>query len=185
MTLDVQGILRKMDRAGKNKLKIFLVDYDLSCTKVISHQLNSIFGKRVEVTTFKDGEDCLASLCLEPDLVLMDHYLKEDDPQATGLILMKKVKQYSSKINVILMSGLGDMQLAVRALKEGAMDYLVKGKNFMDRLLTDFTKIIEKYIHMEQENQYASQKKLIKIAIGSLAVGTFIAYVLLPAIFDS
>lgn len=91
MTYEVNGIIRKMQEVGKKKLMVFLVDDDQLYLKAISHQLNSIFGKSIEVFSFKNGEECLTSLHLNPDLVLVDHYLNDSDQQDTGLICYRRL----------------------------------------------------------------------------------------------
>lgn len=82
------------------------------------------------------------------------------------------------------MSGLGDMQLAVRALKEEAMDYLVKGKHLISRLIQDVDKLIQNWIFMIEEDKFEHQNKLLKIMAVSLVGGILIAFVLIPMIFE-
>ena len=43
-----------------------------------------------------------------------------------GLFWLKKIKEINSKIDVILITAYGDIDLAIRSLKEGASDFLVK-----------------------------------------------------------
>ncbi len=82
------------------------------------------------------------------------------------------------------MSGLGDMQLAVRALKEEAMDYLVKGKHLISRLIQDVDKLIQNWIFKIEEDKFEHQNKLLKIMAVSLVGGILIAFVLIPMIFE-
>ena len=43
-----------------------------------------------------------------------------------GIFWLKKIKEINSKIDVILITAYGDIDLAIRSLKEGASDFLVK-----------------------------------------------------------
>lgn len=43
-----------------------------------------------------------------------------------GIFWLKKIKEINSKIDVILITAYGDIDLAIRSLKEGATDFLVK-----------------------------------------------------------
>lgn len=43
-----------------------------------------------------------------------------------GIFWLNKIKEYNSKIDVILITAYGDIDLAIRSLKEGASDFLVK-----------------------------------------------------------
>lgn len=64
------------------------------------------------------------------DLVLSDLRL----PDGTGLDLLKKVRDRKLAPPVILVTGQGDQEAAVAALKAGAVDYLVKQTDYLHRL---------------------------------------------------
>ena len=57
-----------------------------------------------------------------PDLVFLDLRLSD----ANGIDILEKIKKRDADIPVIILSGLGDVQTAVRAMKLGAYDYLPK-----------------------------------------------------------
>lgn len=56
------------------------------------------------------------------DCLLLDH----DMPERNGLMLLKETLRLSPNMAIIMITGAGNEQLAVKALKAGAMDYLVK-----------------------------------------------------------
>ena len=64
------------------------------------------------------------------DLILSDLHL----PDGTGLDLLKKVRERSAPPAVVLVTGQGDQEVAVAALKAGAADYLVKQSDYLHRL---------------------------------------------------
>src|SRR5215217_6104884 len=64
------------------------------------------------------------------DLVLSDLRL----PDGTGLDLLKKIREHKSPPAVVLVTGQGDQEVAVAALKAGAADYLVKQSDYLHRL---------------------------------------------------
>ena len=64
------------------------------------------------------------------DLVLSDLRL----PDGTGLELLKKVHERKASPAVVLVTGQGDQEIAVAALKAGAVDYLVKQSDYLHRL---------------------------------------------------
>ncbi|MEP7134839.1 MAG: GAF domain-containing protein [Chloroflexota bacterium] len=64
------------------------------------------------------------------DLVLTDLRL----PDGSGLDLLKTVQKLPSPPAVVLVTGQGDQEVAVAALKAGAADYLVKQSDYLHRL---------------------------------------------------
>lgn len=58
----------------------------------------------------------------KPDIVLLDYRL----PDTNGLELLDKILKIDRCIRIIMITGEGNVQLAVNAMKAGAYDYLVK-----------------------------------------------------------
>jgi len=77
-------------------------------------------------------KDALSLLDAEPDidLILSDLRL----PDGTGLDLLGKVRERKMHPAVVLVTGQGDQEIAVAALKAGAADYLVKQSDYLHRL---------------------------------------------------
>jgi len=57
------------------------------------------------------------------DLIFMDYRLTE----ITGLEILEKLSEIGNKIPVVMMTGEGTEEIAVKAMQAGAFDYLVKG----------------------------------------------------------
>jgi two-component system nitrogen regulation response regulator NtrX len=66
----------------------------------------------------------------KPDIVILDIWLGTDD----GLTLLEKIKRVSPDQTVIMMSGHGTVETAVKSIKLGAFDFLEKPLHF-DKLL--------------------------------------------------
>ena len=56
------------------------------------------------------------------DLVLTDYRM----PQKNGLGVLREVKGINPEIAVVIMTAYGNVEMAVRAMKEGAFDYITK-----------------------------------------------------------
>ncbi len=71
----------------------------------------------------ESGEQGLALLDeMRPDVVVLDHNL----PGKQGLEVLKQIREREPKLPVIMATGHGSEQVAVDAMKNGAVDYLIK-----------------------------------------------------------
>jgi diguanylate cyclase (GGDEF)-like protein/PAS domain S-box-containing protein len=82
--------------------------------------LQDINLKHVECMA--DAELWLASQPL--DMILLDLGL----PDAQGLEAVRRARVAAPRVPLVVLSGLDDQSMAIRALKEGAQDYLIKGQ---------------------------------------------------------
>ncbi len=86
------------------------------------------------------GQEALQLLEKETfDIVITDLFL----PDITGIDILKKAKGLYPAIEVILITGHASAETAVRAMKEGAFDYITKPLNF-EELRVIITKAVEK-----------------------------------------
>lgn len=84
-----------------------------------------------QVTEAVDGEDGLARILANNfDCVLLDYSL----PGTNGLDLLQTIRTTHPYLAVIMLTGQGDIQIAVNALKKGASDYLTKAPDLAERL---------------------------------------------------
>jgi DNA-binding NtrC family response regulator len=72
------------------------------------------------------------------DILITDMYM----PELTGIDLIKKVKQLAPNIEIILVTGNGSIENAVKAIKEGAYTYIEKPIDF-EELFSNISKIQE------------------------------------------
>jgi len=77
-----------------------------------------------------------------------------------GIYWLNKIKEYNSKIDVILITAYGDIDLAIRSLKEGASDFLVKPwKN--EKLVETMKEILKKKQNPKLQNIQAGKGQKI------------------------
>ncbi len=80
---------------------------------------------------FSEASSCLEAIeRLKPDLIISDYLL----PGLNGLEFLERLRRKNNLAPVIMITGQGDETTAVRALKSGAADYVVKTPEFF-RLL--------------------------------------------------
>ena len=83
------------------------------------------------VSSIGEAHDRLAYIDSDPiDLVLTDMQLRDGD----GLSLLNHIRENSLPVAVVIVTGVGDEETAVNALKARADDYVVKRKGYLDRL---------------------------------------------------
>lgn len=84
-----------------------------------------------DVITAKDGQEALHLVQSDaPDIVFLDIWI----PGIDGMQTLKAIKKVSPECTVIMMSGHGTIETAVKAIKLGAADYLEKPLNLEDVL---------------------------------------------------
>ncbi|MDD5459960.1 MAG: response regulator, partial [Phycisphaerae bacterium] len=105
-------------------LKILLIEDNEGDLRLIKEMLIEAFSDRFEFQSAQTVAEGLEKLNSNPDIVLADLSL----PDSSGLDTFYKLYQKSSKTPIVVLSGLSDEEVAVKALKEGAQDYLVKGQ---------------------------------------------------------
>jgi polysaccharide export outer membrane protein len=117
-----------------NKLRIFLVDDDSYCVNIYKQHLSNL--GYTDVTTFSSGPEYLNNLTQTPGVIFLDHGMD----YITGLEVLRKIKQSNPEIIVVFLSGEANILTAVKALKLGAIDYIVKGRNELENI----TKVLNK-----------------------------------------
>lgn len=180
----VKGIWNKLRKSGKKQLNVFVVDDDPNYLKLINHQLKTVMGNMVNVHTFQSGDACMMNLHYNPDVVIMDQYLDEDNVSNTGLNVMKQLKRISPDLYVLIISGKNDVELSIKAIKEGALDFIHKGKNAIQRILNDFSKVLNRMIKAKEESQYQNYVLAVKIIVGTIVLSVACARLLVPSIFQ-
>ena len=114
------------------------------------------------VTGFVTGRELIARLGtgLYADLMLLDYNLSDYD--AAKIVV--KLKEIESSVPFIVCTGVGSESIAVNMMKEGARDYLVKDKVFLDVLIPTVKKVLSE-ISIEKDLQEAREKLLYQNAV--------------------
>jgi two-component system nitrogen regulation response regulator NtrX len=112
------------------------------------------------VTTAANGYEALKIIEAEsPDLVLLDIWM----PGIDGIETLKEIKQENPNIQVIIITGHGTIETAVRATKLGAFDLIEKPLS-IDKVIVAINNALN-FRRLEEENKYLRKKTLEKNAI--------------------
>jgi FixJ family two-component response regulator len=113
-------MLQQMSPGGE----IFIVDDDPDIREVLS----LIFSREgFRVVCFADGAALLADARLHtPTCVILDVHI----PGKSGLDILKKLSAQDYPAPIFIMSGSGDIPMAVQAIKNGALDFIEKPVRF-------------------------------------------------------
>ena len=103
--------------------KILVVDDEIEVVRLLKDFLTS---KDYEVYTALNGADALALVKeVKPDIVLLDIMM----PGMGGIDTLKEIKKIDPTTAIIMVTAIIDEELANRAVKLGAFDYITKPIN--------------------------------------------------------
>src|SRR6266508_783655 len=146
---EISAILSNMDN-------ILVVDDERNIRTLCSRVLA---GDQIEVHGVGTGKEGLQTADeVSPDLVLLDLRL----PDMDGIEVLRALKARHAETAVIIITGFGQIQSAVEAMKAGATDYLEKPFEHLDKLKLAVARALEEVrarreiqrLHRLQEKEY-------------------------------
>ncbi|MCX5853172.1 MAG: sigma-54 dependent transcriptional regulator [Deltaproteobacteria bacterium] len=133
----------------KSKETILVVDDDLAHRTMLR---TLISGWGYTVVEADDGGTAIEAVQRQPfDLVLMDIRMVK----VSGLEALNEIKRFNPVIPLIIMTAYASVETAVKALKEGAYDYLTKPLDF-DELRITMERAME-HSRLKEENRYLKE----------------------------
>ncbi len=136
---------------------ILIVDDEPSILQSLSGLLSD---EGFEVLTAANGYEALKIVDTEfPDLVLLDIWM----PGIDGIETLKEIKKDNPYIQVIIISGHGTIETAVKATKLGAFDLIEKPLS-IDKIIVAINNALN-FRRLEEENRYLRKKTLEKHSI--------------------
>jgi len=115
----------------KEIIKVFLVEDDPDDHVLFQYSLSEIKDNSYALTWASNYEDALEIIKRnEHDIYFFDYLLGA----RTGLDLIKESVDAGVKAPIIILTGLGNQQTDLKAMKLGAADYLVKGEIDTEKL---------------------------------------------------
>ena len=107
------------------KSKILILDDNKSVLTALEMLLQSEFD---QIFTLKNPNNLISTIQQHDiDIVLLDmNFTAGINNGNEGIYWLRQIQKYDSSISVILITAYGDIELAVRAVKEGAFDFILK-----------------------------------------------------------
>jgi two-component system nitrogen regulation response regulator NtrX len=119
-------------------MSILIVDDEQDIRELVGDILRD---EGYNVRLAANSDDCLAAINVEaPSLMILDIWLK--DSRMDGIDILKTVKRDNPDIPVVIISGHGNIEIAVAAIKQGAYDFIEKPFN-IDQLMVVVARAME------------------------------------------
>ncbi|MEN3044856.1 MAG: sigma-54 dependent transcriptional regulator [Candidatus Hydrothermales bacterium] len=136
--------------------KILIVEDDI----ILAETLKKLFLKRnLYAEVAANGKEALKKIKENPNysIVLTDLVM----PEMGGMVLIEEIKKIFPEMEVVVMTGYGDIKTAVEAMKKGASDFITKP---FDK--EELFNIINKILKREKiEEEIKKEKKKEKVEI--------------------
>jgi len=147
-----------------NKYTIFIVEDDPWYSQILQYHLS--LNPDYEVTLFSSGQECLSKMSLKPDLITLDFLL----PDLRGDKIYKKIREVNPNVPVIMISSQEDIAVAVKLLKMGVSDYIIKDEATKDLLWNSIIRIRETQ-NLKKEVAYLKEELGQKYSFENTIIG--------------
>ena len=126
-----------------------------------------------DILTFPDADECLKYIDLQPDIIVTELYYGEN--KISGIGLLRRIKILSPKTKVIFLSSSRDLEGAIQSIRLGAVDFIVKSKLALDKLILR----IKQLTSFNQEIQRANTLNITIVASLVVLIVIFISLIFL------
>ncbi len=125
---------------NENKFSILLIEDNPDHISFQVNSLQKLKGIGEVVTACRASKAREILMARQFDLLILDY----DLPDSDGLSFLESLKENNIEIPVIMVTGLGNERVAVRAMKLGAYDYIVKDRDYLKNLPEVVARTLEK-----------------------------------------
>jgi len=161
------------NKQGSNSPTVFVVDDDASMRNALS---NLLLSAGIHVETFASTAEFLqqpqgdSASCLVLDVRLQG---------ASGLEFQRQLTSSSSNIPIVFITGHGDIEMSVKAMKAGAVDFLAKPfreQDLLDAVSAALQKDVKRReveqqfsdLHSRYQTLTAREKEVMALAVKGL-----------------
>jgi two-component system OmpR family response regulator len=113
---------------------IFFVDDDKMMLNLLEYTLKN--RQDYDIKTFTNGDDCLANLDDNPDLIVIDLKFNGNSKEdLEGINILKQIKKKNNKQEVVILSSYENDQKVQELLDNGASRFIPKNDYFIDAIM--------------------------------------------------
>ncbi|MBM3137968.1 MAG: sigma-54-dependent Fis family transcriptional regulator [Chloroflexi bacterium] len=140
---------------------VLLVDDDTKARANIANYLKLSGYELIEAGTIKESRELITKN--DPDIIILDVQL----PDGYGLDLLNELSKLPNKVPVIMMTGYGNIEMAVDAMKNGAHDFLTKPIKNLENLESSIQRAGEMIrVHQELNHLRNNQQQANQFVVG-------------------
>jgi signal transduction histidine kinase len=128
--------------------KVLLVDDDPLVRDFLSETIQS---DTFDVETCKDGLEAWDYCQKHKDIkvIVLDIVM----PKIDGMTLMKQLRDSGNEVPIIILTSKGEVSVALKALNEGASDYLIKDEGIQKTIMHSIDRVLEKKRILDENKQ--------------------------------
>ena len=171
---------------------IYIIDDNALQLKVLLEKFKTTKSFKT-AKGFTNGEDCLAYIKKHKYpknsmiMAVVDYYLDDKgngEESNTGIDVLHKLKDYDSDIEVIVLSGSDDVDIAASATHFGAISFVKKGEDDFKKIVNNIVWAIHEKAKIRKKADTQRMIKTISIGIGVFTILSFGIY-FISAYLDS
>ena len=161
----------------RKNLRIFVVEDNKIYNKIISEFIHK--QGFTNLKSFHSGLECLKAVQEgdKPDIVIQDYQLQD----TTGMEVLSGVKKYNKRAEFVFLTSTEDIEIAVKSLKLGAHDYIIKGEDLSVKDVHIKLVRLSKQIEINRKNLIIKRAIIISVSV----LAAIIAFTALHTVFDA
>ena len=129
------------------EIKVLLVDDEVEFADTLAKRMKK---RKLTTSSVNSGEDALEFLDQHPmDVVILDVKMSGID----GIQTLREIKQHYPLIEVIMLTGHANVEVAIKGMEIGAFDYLMKPMAIDDLVYKIQDAYKKKSIHVEKTKE--------------------------------
>lgn len=166
-----------MREIKESEINVYIIDDDELHLKILKSKFET--STQYNVSTYTTGEDFLYSILTNPvnkkqvHIVLLDYLLKSSDGDANknGNEILQVIKSNYPELEVIMLSGVEDVDVATSAMQMGAVTFVKKNENSFLRINNSIKWIVsEKDLAKKKRSSFQTLYLFLSVAVGLVLI---------------